>query len=755
MQEATEETVLGDFDGATYTHFGVTSTFSRREGRFIVRTDGSDGKLQAFEIAYTFGVRPLQQYLIAFPGGRYQALSLAWDSRPAASGGQRWFHLYPGEAIPFSDNLHWTRLNQNWNHMCAGCHSVNVKKGYDAAMRTYNTTWSEIDVACEACHGPGSRHVEWARTRSPARGTKDDQESPGSLDGAGPASSILPAAYGSEANAPMPRFGLSVDFGGQRPAAWEFDPATGIAKRRPALATRTELNACAPCHSRRSTLAEGVLPDERLTTGYRPALLEAELYHADGQILGEVYEYGSFIQSRMYAAGVTCSDCHDPHSLRLHAEPDAVCARCHLPARFDSPEHHHHEARSEGASCVACHMAARTYMVVDPRRDHSFRVPRPDLTAEIGTPNACQNCHGDRPAEWAAGAVEEWTRSGVSGPGKRVTAKSAGASRDKAPHFAEAIHAGREGLPSAEHALAGLVEDKSQPGIARATALDLLAARVSLSSIPAVEAALSDGDPLVRMAALEALEMSGSPDALRLGAPLLEDPALAVRIQAGRSVAGSPRETMSPAQLEALRRALAEYQAAQELNADRPEGQLNLAWLHTAQGDTALAEKACLEALFLDPYFIPAYVNLADLYRLMDRDADGERVLREGLARGPEAASLHHALGLNLVRREKLGEAIGSLKRAADLAPGEPRFAFVLGVALQEAGRTSDALAVLEKAHERHSGDRSILEALVAFNREAGNLDAALAHARTLALQAPGDPGVRELVRQLEAMHGR
>ncbi len=850
MQEATETTVLGDFDGASYAHFGVTSTFFRRGDAFVVRTDGPDGRLQDFEIAYTFGARPLQQYLVAFPGGRYQALSLAWDSRPASSGGQRWFHLYPDEPIPFTDNLHWTRLNQNWNHMCAGCHSVNVKKGYDAATRSFNTTWSEVDVACEACHGPGSRHVEWARTGRPMpagkgerpssprdRAASGDRQEPAEnsdasrassrtvsatadLETSDPASSVVhatmagpsPPALSLEAagiirgdtaasgvgssgtESPGPRVGLTVDFGGGGPAVWAFDPVTGIAKRNPPLAARTELNACAPCHSRRSTLAEGVLPDQPLTSGYRPSLLEEDLYHADGQILGEVYEYGSFLQSRMHAAGVACSDCHDPHSLKLNAEPDAVCARCHLPSRFDAPDHHHHEAGSEGASCVACHMPARTYMVVDPRRDHSFRVPRPDLTVRIGAPNACNSCHGDRPATWAAAAVSGWgpralgeAASGRTAPDAGVGSGSgrggevmsgearrgapklrgeesrtegragppAGPGRGGSNHYAEAIHAGREGLPHAERSLAGLVEDTSQPGIARATALSLLGARIGPSSLPVVESALSDGDPLVRMAALEALDISGSPDALRIGTPLLEDSALAVRIQAGRSIAGLPRESMTPGQQEALRRALADYRAAQELNADRPEAQLNLAWLHAAQGDHSAAEKASLEAIFLDPDFIPAYVNLADLYRLMERDADGERVLGEGLARAPETASLHHALGLNLVRRKRLAEAIGSLKRAADLAPGEPRFAYVLGVALHEAGRTSDAMVVLEKAHERHPGDRSILEALVAFNRQAGRIAESLRFARALALLSPGDPGIRELIRQLESMQRR
>ena len=119
MQPATAETVLGDFSGATFEYFGTTSTFLRKNDTFHVRTDGPDGELTEYPIAYTFGLDPLQQYLIEMPGGRLQALSILWDSRAKAEGGQRWYHLYPDEPIRAGDELHWAGLNQNWNFMCA------------------------------------------------------------------------------------------------------------------------------------------------------------------------------------------------------------------------------------------------------------------------------------------------------------------------------------------------------------------------------------------------------------------------------------------------------------------------------------------------------------------------------------------------------------------------------------------------------------------------------------------------------------
>src|SRR5262249_38939425 len=170
----------------------------------------------------------------------------------------------------------------------------------------------------------------------------------------------------------------------------------------------------------------------------------------------EVYEYGSFIQSRMFRAGVTCSDCHEPHGLRLRADGNAVCAQCHLPAKFDTAAHHHHAPATEAARCVSCHMPSRTYMLVDPRRDHSFRVPRPDLSAAIGTPNACSGCHRNQPPRWAADWIGRWY--GPSSPSRRA-------------HFAPALDAGRRGLLTASKDLAALVSDPAQPAIARATAL--------------------------------------------------------------------------------------------------------------------------------------------------------------------------------------------------------------------------------------------------------------------------------------------
>ncbi len=379
MQQADDKTVLGDFDDATLTQFGVTSRFFRKDGRFVVHTDGTDGKLHDYDIAYTFGVYPLQQYLVPFPGGRLQVLDIAWDSSPRAEGGQRWFHLHPDEKIAAGDVLYWTEPNLNWNYMCAGCHSTNLKKHYDSATRTYKTSWSEIDVSCEACHGPGSMHVGRAKAVAAGRDT-------------------------GAANR-----GLTVVFGERKAVHWTTDDATRKPVRSQPNKSHKEIRGCARCHSRRSQLSDDFVPGQSFMDAYHPALLTQDLYYPDGQIQDEVYVWGSFQQSRMFhQGGGTCSDCHDPHSAQLRAPGEQVCYQCHAAARYATKTHHHHQAGSRGSSCVECHMPATTFMGVDRRHDHSFRIPRPDLTVKLAVPNACNACHEDKDASWAVETVEKW-----------------------------------------------------------------------------------------------------------------------------------------------------------------------------------------------------------------------------------------------------------------------------------------------------------------------------------------------------------
>jgi Tfp pilus assembly protein PilF len=701
MQAASAQTVLGDFDGAALERRdGDRVRFTRAgDAGFAVRIRGADEKPADFPVAWSFGVDPLQQYLVALPDGRLQALPVAWDARPRAEGGQRWLDLQPDESVPPGDALHWTGLAYGWNSQCAACHSTDLRKGYDAARDRFDTRAAEHGVACEACHGPASRHVAWAD--------------------AGAAGDRGLVALRSE----------------DPPARWVFAPGAPIARREPARSEHAELETCAPCHARRSQLAEGASAGTPLFDAYRPSLLEPGLYHVDGQILDEVYELGSFLQSRMHAAGVTCSDCHEPHALELRAEGNALCAGCHAPAHFDAPTHHHHEPGSAGAQCAACHMPARTYMQVDVRHDHSFRVPRPDLTVALGVPNACAACHAERPAAWAAEAVARWFPDGRSG----------------SPHWGSALATARGHAVGADAQLAHFAEAPDTPPIVRGSLLAELADPAAPDRLALLRRSLAGGDPWVALGALAAAERLPPRERLALAAPLLRAERLALRVEAARALADVPEPLWSPAERRAFERALAEYRATQETQAERPEARLALGVLALRMGDVERARREYESALRLAPWFVPAAINLADLERALGRDAEGEAVLRRALELYPGHADLHHALGLLLVRTQRPEAARAELARAAELAPEVPRYAYAHALALLDAGERERALELLARAQQRAPGDRDLLIALATLSRDAGRRDDARRYARALVEAFPDDTGARELLASLEA----
>jgi tetratricopeptide (TPR) repeat protein len=686
MQHATAGTVLGDFSGSTYTRDGVTSTFFKRDGRFVIRTDGPDGKLTDFEVKYTFGVEPQQQYLVELPGGRLQAVSVTWDTRPKEAGGQRWFRQYPKEKLDHLDELHWTQRAQNWNFMCADCHSTDVRKGYDDAKDVYDTRYAEVSVGCESCHGPGSAHV---------------------------------AARGAG--------GLTIAFHERRDVAWVIDPATGNARRSAPRTTDDEMETCARCHSRRSQFAEGWRAGDRLLDHFLPVTLREGLYHPDGQQQDEVFIWGSFRQSKMHEAGVTCGDCHDPHTQKMRLPDDATCAQCHAPAKYAVVEHHRHEPGKAGSQCVDCHMPATTYMVNDPRRDHGFKVPRPDLTASTGAPNACAACHEREGAEWAATALDRWH----------------GTAWRARPSIAPALHAARRGLPGAARGLQGLVDDPGQPAMVRATALELLARYPSPLADGALQRALGDKDDLTRHVAVTRLEALPAEARPTLLVPRLSDRVRAVRMEAARLLLPVAAQLEAPAR-PAFDAAIAEYEAALRHDLSRPEARLNLGNLLLQRGDATGAEASFKRAIETDPRFVPARVNLADLYRSQGREDEADRVLRDGLRAAPGAPALHEGLGLSLVRQGRKPAAIAEFAAASRAAPAEARYAYLHALALHDAGRRDEAIRVLADA-SRRVPDRDLLLTLAQWRSEGGDETGAREALSAWYAVSPDDPALAAL----------
>jgi len=697
MQVATDETVLGDFADVTFEHpaHGETTRFFRDGERFLVDAFGPDGERADFEVRYTFGVEPLQQFLIELPGGRLQSLTVAWDTER-----ESWFSLYPDERFAHDDPLHWTGRYQRWNAMCAECHSTDLRKGYDPETDSYTTTWEELDVGCQACHGPGSEHAAWAE--ADARG-----EMPGS----------------------------------------DWPGGNGLTTELRREAQTPQIDACAPCHSRRTMLTEEMRPGEPFLDQFLPERLRAGFYHADGQIQGEVYVYGSFAQSKMFQNGVACTDCHDPHALELLVPGNGLCTQCHtteppldrfptLEAKeYDTRDHHHHEEGTEGARCVSCHMAATTYMEVDPRRDHSFRLPRPDLAEMLGTPDACSACHAEGP-RWAAERVVEWF------------------GEERPQHFAPLFAAGRARIPEALEPLAMVATDPESPPIVRATAFDLLG-EYGNRALQVAVAGVEDSDPLARASAVRALDELPAEARVLLVAPLLEDPRRVVRIEAARVLSSLPRAEVPAEHHAALDAAVAEFLAAQEVQADLPGSRLNLGVFHAGRGDLVAAEAAYRAALELDPYFLPGRFNLANLLNRMQRNRDAEEVLRRGVFFYPEEGELHFSLALLLAEMERMPEAADSMQLAARFAPDRPRVHYNLGLLLRDTGRAGEAQAALRTAVARDPSDPDPMHALALIHVDREEWQDALPLAERLVTLRRGDPVSQELYERVRRELGR
>ncbi len=712
MDVATEETILGDFNNTTFNNYGLTTTFYKRDGKFFVRTDGPDDKLTDYEISYVFGVDPLQQYMIEFPDGRIQVLDIAWDTHSKEDGGQRWFHLHPDEKITHNDPFHWTELYLNWNYMCAECHSTNLQKNYDLKTDTFQTTWSEIDVGCQACHGPGSNHVEWARSIKETDDKKDRYDD----------------------------VGLEISLRAED--------------------SRVQIEACARCHSRRNIVNGEYEYGEGFMDHYVPQVLIDPYYYADGQILDEVYVYGSFIQSKKYHHGVRCTDCHNPHTARLHTYGNELCNSCHAsaPSRefetitlkdYDTPEHHFHKQDSPGAFCIECHMPETKYMIVDPRRDHSFRVPRPDLSVELDIPNACNRRHKDKSAQWAADKVNEWYP---------LTKEI----RENEIHFAEIFAAGQAGKTEAAPELIKVVSDNSQPAIIRASALNILSRFGSPQTLDVMASSLEDGDPLVRYEAVRAIsrvmvrsrERSMQRLKFTLIEPLLKDPLRAVRTEAAHVLTEVSADLFDETQRLAFEKALEEFKQRQHAIEDRPDAHLNLGVMYQNLGQTDMAEKSYKTSIRLADYFIPARFNLANLYNTLGRNNEAEQLIREIIEQAPEYGEAYYSLGLLLAEEKRLEEAVVCLEKAAVIIKTNPRVFYNWGLCLQHLGRQDEAEVVYLKALDITADDYSVIYALTTLYIQQQKWKEADVCARQMLRLNPKSAEVKQLVEYIRQNKG-
>lgn len=712
MNPATEEFVLGDFNDVEFDHFGQVFRFFRKGDEYWVNAPDENGERKDMKIDYTFGHYPLQQYLIPFPGGRYQALQVCWDSRPESEGGQRWYHLYPDEPVPPDDVLHWTRRHFNWNYMCADCHSTNLEKNFDDESLTYNTTWSEMNVSCEACHGPGSEHVLWAEAG--AGGTEKDF-------------SDLAEYIGSK--------GLVVTLKEPDEGGWTIDPETNLPKRTVPLASNVQVESCARCHAHRTLMEPSFRAGESFHDSHVPSVISDQLYHHDGQIDEEVYVYGSFVQSAMYHAGVRCTDCHNPHTMKLKAPGNALCLQCHQAEPYNTPAHTFHEVGSTGASCVECHMPTKNFMVVDARRDHSLRIPRPDLAKELNTPDACTNCHTDQTQDWAAEHFKEWWGAGP-----------------RNAHYGEILSEARKGEPGSLDRLIALANDPDRPGIVRAAAVETIGQQAPTEAAArTIAGRLSDSEPEVRVQALSALQSYPPEQRVAMAAALLDDPVRAVRAEAARILAPASGR-LTEEQTASFEKASAEFLRKQDAISDRAAGHMGKALFYSDTGDLAAAEAAYRMAKKVEPEFVPTRINLAEMLLSQNRPAEAEKEFREAVDAAMidgEEGLARDALARFLIRMKRYDEGVEELKLATELMPEHAQTQYFYGVALNSLGRFDEAVPYLEKAAALDPYNLEYLTGLAAIFRDAGQMDKARKYAEDALKLQPQNPQLQQLVQSL------
>ena len=656
MKHADKTSVLGDFDDVRVMHDGKENRFFQKGKEYWVNIEGPDGQFHDYKISYTFAFEPLQQYMVEFDDGRVQLIPFAWDSRTSEAGGQRWFHLYPDTTN--TDEFYWTNSGQNWNFMCADCHSTNLQKNYDTEQNRYQTTWSEINVGCEACHGPASDHVDMAN-----KSESGEAQSIGvSFDAAS-------------------HYGFDRDLS-KAVKEWVYQEGNTTLQPKDIIHTN-QVQTCAQCHSRRTQLNEsGDHVKGSFFDKYRLSLISPELYYHDGQIYDEDYVFGSFLQSAMAEKGVTCTNCHDPHTAELKIAEEAVCSQCHIASEYTPEKHTFHQAGTEASKCTTCHMPETTYMQVDPRRDHSWHVPRPDISQHIDTPNVCTSCHEDKTDQWADAQIAKWF------PESKYRNQQ---------HFAVAFYADAIGHRGAVDALAYSSQDSSLSNIIRASSLERMAGNTGQNTLISLARAIKHDNEMIRLGAVAGSSGYEFSDRWQILEPLLTDSVLSVRSEAAGALVRYWRE-MNPLQKDIIKPALAEYIEIQEFNADRGFGRTNLGNVYRDLGQHDKAIEYYQGAIKIEPYFENSYANLADLYRAMGDETKAMATLKQGIEAQPKSSVLPYSAGLAALRGKDYVQARAYLEQAAEMADTNPQYWYVYGLSLEQVDVLASARA-LQRAY--------------------------------------------------------
>ena len=672
MQIADSLTVLANFNNQKFTSQGVTSKFYKKGKGFYVNTEGPDGKNHDYKIVYTFGIKPLQQYIVQFPDGHYQCLRTAWDSVK-----NKWFDLYPDFKVVHSEWLHWSRGGLNWNNMCADCHSTNVRKNYEEKNHSYSTKYAIINVSCEACHGSGKQHV------------------------------------------------LDVEKLGEKYVA------NGGFKMTKNTKTKELVDQCARCHMRREQFSEAFNFEGTLLDHYYPQLLEERLYEADGQILDEVYVYGSFLQSKMYQSNVTCTNCHDAHSLKLKFDGNKLCAQCHVPEKYDSPKHHFHKQNTASSKCINCHMTGKLYMGNDFRRDHSFRIPRPDLSVKYGTPNACSGCHKDKDDEWA------WTGF------KKLFGEV------DSIHFSEKLAPGITNKPNGHLGLIELMNDKKQPDLVRASATKVLANYNTQNFIEEYIKMLNDDSALVRGASIDVLSMINNTDYSSYFLPLLKDSKRSIRVKAFFGLGALDENQIPEDYKESYQKVKKEFWTHLKTNSDFVGARVKRGDFYIKKRNLQKAIESYESALRIDNVNNQVRLNLAILYYNNKQYKQAEIAYLETIKQEPDYGPVYYSLALLYAELNNVDNAIVQLKKAIKIMPKNIRVYYNLGLLFHKKQDYKNAEITFSKGLKVDANNESLLYALAFVYSKSNQKEKAKNTVKRLINLYPNNQKYRNFLNQL------
>jgi tetratricopeptide (TPR) repeat protein len=675
MLPANDSTVKGDFNNVTFIADGITSKFYKKGSKFYINTEGSDGKNHDFEVKYIFGYKPLQQYLVFFPGGRMQVPRLSWDVNK-----KKWFNQYSGQKIPSHDWLHWTGNAQNWNTMCATCHSTNLHKNYDTKTDTYKTSYSIINVSCESCHGAGQKHLGYINGSDYKSGNK---------------------VIGSFLK---------------------------LGKKSGQL---EQINTCAPCHARVSEISPKHIDSKEIMDNYIPQIPDTEYFQADGQVDDEDYIYTSFLQSKMYSKGVKCSNCHNPHSTKLKHIDNQTCVQCHVPKMYDTPKHTFHTSGSKGSLCVNCHMPGKIYMGNDLRHDHSFRVPRPDLSVKYGTPNACSNCHKDKSEKDLANAVIKWY-----GPNRKY-------------HFSDDLIPGSKLDENSEPHLIQLINNQTTPNIIKATAAFYLGSFNTQTSLNTLLSCLNHKDAQVRYRALRSLSSFSPNSWIENVGPLLSDKVRAIRIAAADLFVSFPKDKIPNQYANAFEGAHKELVSYLRYQTDFSVGNIMLADYYLKIQDYANAESFYLKGLRKDSQMNYAYLNLSSLYNSVGKNDASLKMLLRALKNDANNERIYYNLALLYNEMDNKPEAEKSFAKAIALKSQNPRVYYNYGLMLNASKKFKEAEGILQKGISINPYAPDLYYALTFIYIQTGNTAKAQQTALQLKQLDPNNPNYQELFKNL------